>query len=150
MTMKVRKPAYSDVTELNSRLYVSKNRQYIMNLISFSYDFKRNIPFYIRCRAAFLSMPSRYPQYKMAVEASPEPSRRSLTVSFQVSLDSICQRGHDSNLRQQMNLALNISETIINLHRPYYAKALYEDVQEGIMSPCTPSFLAVVERCSVS
>jgi hypothetical protein len=48
-----------------------------------------------------------------------------------------------------MNLELNISETIINLHRPYYAKALYEDINDRVKSEYAPSYLAVVERCSV-
>ncbi|KAI9147388.1 hypothetical protein HJFPF1_12408 [Paramyrothecium foliicola] len=96
MAMKVRKPAYADVTELDQRLC----------------EFERNIPYNLRSRAALLSMPSRYPRLEAAIEASPEPSRRSMTISF-----------------QQMNLALNTCETIINLHRPYYAKALYDDVK---------------------
>ncbi|KAL2432701.1 hypothetical protein ABEF95_014691 [Exophiala dermatitidis] len=115
MTMKVRKPAYSDVTNLDLRLG----------------EFERNLPFSLRCRAALLAMPSRYPRFEAAIEASPEPSRRSMTISF-----------------QQTNLALNISETIINLHRPYYAKALYDDV-ESVESVYAPSFLTVVERCAI-
>ncbi|KAI2816762.1 hypothetical protein CBS115989_6533 [Aspergillus niger] len=66
-----------------------------------------------------------------AIEASPEPSPRSMTISF-----------------QQSNLALNISETIINLHRPYYAKALY-DINERTKSIYAPSFLTVIERCGI-
>lgn len=54
-----------------------------------------------------------------------------------------------TNVDQQTNLALNISETVINLHRPYYAKALYDDVDDPVKSKYAPSFLAVVERCSV-
>jgi hypothetical protein len=49
-----------------------------------------------------------------------------------------------------MNLALNISETIINLHRPYYAKALCDDIEDRVQSVYMPSFLTVVERCAVS
>ncbi|KAA8642659.1 Zn(II)2Cys6 transcription factor [Aspergillus tanneri] len=117
MAMKVRKPRYSDVIDLDVRLG----------------EFERNVPFSLRCRAALLSMPSRYPQFEAAIEASPEPSRRSMTISF-----------------QQMNLALNISETIINLHRPYYAKALYEDKEDTVRSIYATSFLTVIERCAVS
>ena len=52
-----------------------------------------------------------------------------------------------TDLKQQTNLALNVSETIINLHRPYYAKALYEvDRAESIYKP---SFYTVIERCGV-
>lgn len=47
-----------------------------------------------------------------------------------------------------MNLALNVSETIINLHRPYYAKALY-DIDDRVKSIYAPSFLTVIERCAV-
>ncbi|THC88982.1 hypothetical protein EYZ11_011566 [Aspergillus tanneri] len=115
MAMKVRKPRYSDVIDLDVRLG----------------EFERNVPFSLRCRAALLSMPSRYPQFEAAIEASPEPSRRSMTISF-----------------QQMNLALNISETIINLHRPYYAKALYEDKEDTVRSIYATSFLTVIERCA--
>lgn len=49
-----------------------------------------------------------------------------------------------------MNLALNISETIINLHRPYYAKALYENIDDRVASVYAPSYLTVIERCAVS
>lgn len=54
-----------------------------------------------------------------------------------------------SNIYQQMNLAINISETIINLHRPYYAKALYEDLDDPVKSEFAPSYLTVIERCTV-
>ncbi|KAK9234666.1 hypothetical protein V1525DRAFT_391222 [Lipomyces kononenkoae] len=116
MAMKVQKPEYSDVIDLDLKLC----------------EFERNLPFSLRCRAAFLSMPSRYPQLEAAIEASPEPSRRSMTISF-----------------QQMNFALNISETIINLHRPYYAKALYDDIEDRIKSVYAPSYLTVIERCAI-
>ncbi|KAL4749214.1 hypothetical protein BDW72DRAFT_195035 [Aspergillus terricola var. indicus] len=72
------------------------------------------------------------PQFEAAIEASPEPSRRSMTISF-----------------QQSNLALNISETIINLHRPYYAKALYEEIDDRLRSVHAPSFMTVIERCAI-
>ncbi|KAL4736407.1 hypothetical protein BDV11DRAFT_211264 [Aspergillus similis] len=116
MAMKVRKPPYAEVIALDLRLC----------------EFEHNLPFSLRCRAALLAMPSRYPQFEAAVEASPEPSRRSMTISF-----------------QQSNLALNISETIINLHRPYYAKALYEEIDDRLRSVHAPSFLTVIERCAI-
>ncbi|KAL4893492.1 hypothetical protein BDV59DRAFT_207607 [Aspergillus ambiguus] len=115
MAMKVQQPAYSAVIDLDLRLG----------------EFERNLPFSLRCRAALLAMPSRYPQREAAIEASPEPSRRSMTISF-----------------QQTNLALNISETIINLHRPYYARALYDD-SDGVKSVYASSFLTVIERCAI-
>lgn len=77
-------------------------------------------------------MPSRYPQSQSAIDASPEPSRRSMKLSF-----------------QQMNLTFNISETFINLHRPYYAKALYEDIDDRLKSVYAQSYLAVIERCTI-
>ncbi|KAH7082385.1 fungal-specific transcription factor domain-containing protein [Paraphoma chrysanthemicola] len=116
MAMSVRKPAYSEVVKLDSKLCI----------------FERNLPFYIRSRAAFLSMPSRYPDMEAACEASPEPSRRSMILSF-----------------QQMSLALNISETFINLHRPYYARALYGNVDDSVNMVYGSSFLTVIERCAI-
>ncbi|PVH82125.1 hypothetical protein DL98DRAFT_653478 [Cadophora sp. DSE1049] len=116
MAMRVRKPQYSEVTDLDLRLAA----------------FERSLPFSIRCRAALMAMPSRYPQAEAAIEASPEPSRSSMTISF-----------------QQTNLALNVSETIINLHRPYFAKALYEHIDDRMKSAYASSFLAVIERCAI-
>ncbi|KAH7411112.1 hypothetical protein BKA64DRAFT_692805 [Cadophora sp. MPI-SDFR-AT-0126] len=116
MAMRVRKPPYSEVTDLDLRLAA----------------FERSLPFSIRCRAALMAMPSRYPQAEAAIEASPEPSRSSMTISF-----------------QQTNLALNVSETIINLHRPYFAKALYEHIDDRMKSAYAASFLAVIERCAI-
>ncbi|KFZ02024.1 hypothetical protein V500_00474 [Pseudogymnoascus sp. VKM F-4518 (FW-2643)] len=116
MAMRVRKPAFSSVVELDVKLC----------------NFERNLPHYIRCRAALMAMPSRYPQFEKAIDESPEPSRRSITISF-----------------QQTNLALNISETIINLHRPYYAKALYDDIDNYARSAYASSFFTVIERCAI-
>lgn len=114
--MKVRKPLYSQILALGDRLL----------------EFERDVPFHLRCRAAFLSMPSRYPETQGALEASPEPSRRSMGISF-----------------QQTNLALNISETIVNLHRPYYAKTIYESPTANRSSTYAQSFMSVVERCAI-
>ncbi|KAL4987124.1 hypothetical protein BDW68DRAFT_178184 [Aspergillus falconensis] len=116
MAMEVRKPPYADVIALDLRLC----------------DFENNLPFSLRCRAALLAMPSRYPQFEAAVEASPEPSRGSMAISF-----------------QQSNLGVNISETIINLHRPYYAKALYEEFGDRLKSVYAPSFMTVIECCAI-
>ncbi|KAF2675737.1 hypothetical protein K458DRAFT_411013 [Lentithecium fluviatile CBS 122367] len=49
---------------------------------------------------------------------------------------------------EQMNLALNISETIINFHRPYYAKALHDDNDYRTNLEYAPSFLTLMERCA--
>ena len=116
MAMKIHKPAYSDVLDLDRKLA----------------EFEMNVPFSMRCRSAFLAMPSRYPQSQAAIDASPEPSRRSMKLSF-----------------QQMNLSFNISETFINLHRPYYAKALYKDIDDDLRSLYAQSYLAVIERCTI-
>ncbi|RTE74499.1 hypothetical protein BHE90_011070 [Fusarium euwallaceae] len=114
MAMKVRRPVYSEVTDLDLRLS----------------EFERNIPYSLRCRAALLATPSRYPQLETAISASPEPSRMSLTISF-----------------RQTNLALNLSETIINLHRPYYARVLHDaNHSESVYKP---SFYIVIERCAI-
>lgn len=130
MAMKVRKPPYSDVVDLDFRLYVPE----ISSLCAYSVscEFERSLPFALRSRAALLSMPSRYPRDEDAINASPDPSPRSMTLSF-----------------QQMNLALNICETVINLHRPYYAKALYNHNHDPVESPYALSYLTVIERCVV-
>ena len=47
-------------------------------------------------------------------------------------------------------MALNICETIIWLHRPYYAKALYAENDSRQSSDYVASYLAVIERCAVS
>ncbi|SPO00337.1 uncharacterized protein DNG_03182 [Cephalotrichum gorgonifer] len=132
MAMKVRKPPYSDVVDLDRRLYVSAHGTLCakLGLKRYSGEFEHNIPFSLRCRAALLATPSHYPQLETAIKASPEPSRRSLAISF-----------------QQTNLALNVSETIINLHRPYYAKALYDVDRDE--SPYKSSFYTVIERCGI-
>lgn len=110
-------------------------------------DFESNLPYSIRCRTALLAMPSRYPTPESAIEASPEPSRRSMTVSFHVGSPDYSSSAAN-NKHKQTNLALNIAETVINLHRPYYARALYDDVINPVKSRYAPSFLAVIERCS--
>ncbi|KAJ4987063.1 transcriptional regulatory protein C1F7.11c 2 [Stagonosporopsis vannaccii] len=114
--MKVQRPSYSTILELDAKLS----------------SFERNIPFALRSRTAYLSMPSQYSTMEDVLKASPEPSRTSVTVTF-----------------QRMNLAFNISETFINLHRPYYAKVLYNPNDESIRSLCAPSFLTTIERCAI-
>ncbi|KAJ8113234.1 hypothetical protein OPT61_g4591 [Boeremia exigua] len=100
MAMRVQKPPYSTILELDAKLSA----------------FERNIPFALRSRTAYLSMPSQFSTTEEVLKASPEPSRTSVTVTF-----------------QRMNLAFNISETFINLHRPYYAKVLYNPNDETII-----------------
>ncbi|OCF40873.1 hypothetical protein I317_05323 [Kwoniella heveanensis CBS 569] len=116
MAMKVERPPYSTVTDLYQRLC----------------QFEHDLPFSLRCRAAMLATPSRFSDPSVAIASSPEPSKRSVSQSF-----------------QQTSLALNISETIIFLHRPYFAKALYSDNRDRMRSVYAPSYLAVIERCGV-
>ncbi|WVF69452.1 hypothetical protein IAT40_004229 [Kwoniella sp. CBS 6097] len=116
MAMKVKRPPYSTVSDLYQRLC----------------QFEQNVPFSLRCRAAMLATPSRFSDPSVAISSSPEPSKRSVSQSF-----------------QQTSLALNISETIIFLHRPYFAKALYSDTGDRMRSVYASSYLAVIERCGV-
>jgi hypothetical protein len=51
---------------------------------------------------------------------------------------------------QQYTLALNISENVLFLQRPYYVRALHERPFDPTLSTYGESYLAVVERCSVS
>nr|XP_018263450.1 uncharacterized protein I303_03319 [Kwoniella dejecticola CBS 10117]OBR85608.1 hypothetical protein I303_03319 [Kwoniella dejecticola CBS 10117] len=95
-------------------------------------SFEQDLPFSLRCRAAMLATPSRFTDPSVAISCSPVPSRRSMSLSF-----------------QQTSLALNISETIIFLHRPYFAKVLYSKTEDRIRSVYAPSYLAVIERCGV-
>lgn len=113
-----------------------------------SLEFERLVPFNLRSRTAYLAMPSRFPLHEDAIQASPAPSGGSLSITFQVHCPAIDHHSR-ANLSQRMNLAFNISETIINLHRPYYAKALYAEVDDHVRSVYASSFLTVVERCSV-
>ena len=50
---------------------------------------------------------------------------------------------------QQFTLALNITEAILFLQRPYFARALQEEPLDAMKSKYGQSFLAVVERCNV-
>ncbi|WWC65511.1 uncharacterized protein I303_108129 [Kwoniella dejecticola CBS 10117] len=91
--------------------------------------FEKQIPFRLRCRAALLALPSVYSNPEMAIRDSPAPAPSNLNLSF-----------------QQATLAINISETILFLHRPFYARAIYES-EDPTRSAFGMSFLAVVERC---
>jgi hypothetical protein len=51
---------------------------------------------------------------------------------------------------QQFSLAMNISEMILYLHRPFFAKILYDRNSDPMRSPFALSYLTVVERCTVS
>ncbi|WVQ67495.1 uncharacterized protein L199_005695 [Kwoniella botswanensis] len=95
-------------------------------------DFEKQVPFRLRCRAALLAMPSVYADPAAAIRDSPQALKGNLVLTL-----------------QQSTLAINLSETFLFLHRPYYARALHDASQEPTKSSFGPSFLAVVERCQV-
>ncbi|RSH80750.1 hypothetical protein EHS25_007086 [Saitozyma podzolica] len=95
-------------------------------------NFERNIPHHLKCRAALLATPSMYPSPDLAVIESPDVNKRDLRATF-----------------QQYTLALNISENVLFLQRPYYVRALHERPFDPTLSTYGESYLAVVERCSV-
>lgn len=94
--------------------------------------FERQIPFHLRCRTALLALPSVYADAESATRDSPEVNQRNLHRTF-----------------QQFTLALNVSESILFLQRPYFVKALQEAPQDPTRSIYGKSYLAVVERCNV-
>lgn len=78
-------------------------------------------------------MPSRYPDAEGAIRDSPEETKRDLHRTF-----------------QQFTLYLNLTEAITFLHRPYFLRALHEDVPDPTQSIYGQSYLTVIERCNVS
>lgn len=101
--------------------------------LTLSVDFELNVPFELRCRPVLCSIPSTYPDPDAAIRASPPTNKRNLQLTF-----------------QQFTLAMNINECYVHLHRPYFAKALYESPGDPTRSKYGPSYLTVVERCHVS
>ncbi|WWC94362.1 hypothetical protein V866_001204 [Kwoniella sp. B9012] len=95
-------------------------------------SFERQIPYHLRSRSALLALPSAYPNPEDAVRDSPMMVKSNVSLTF-----------------QQSTLAINISETILYLHRPYFAQALYQDTFDPIKTEYSPSYLAVTERCHV-
>ncbi|KIR39943.1 hypothetical protein I307_04958 [Cryptococcus deuterogattii 99/473] len=93
--------------------------------------FEQQVPYHLRCRTALLALPSTYPDPTQAVRDSPEVSKRDLHLTF-----------------QQFTLYVQISETILFLHRPYFAKALHERLSDPTRSVYGQSYLSVVERCN--
>ncbi|KLT43595.1 hypothetical protein CC85DRAFT_301200 [Cutaneotrichosporon oleaginosum] len=93
--------------------------------------FERHIPFGMRCRTALLALPSVYADAESATRDSP-PVSANLARTF-----------------QQFTLALNVSEAILFLQRPYFVRALQEAPQDPTRSAHAKSYLAVVERCNV-
>lgn len=94
--------------------------------------FERDIPFVLKCRPVLVALPSAFADPEAAVHASPPTNKRNLQLTF-----------------QQFVLALNISECLVHLHRPYFARALYESPKDPSRSRFGQSYLAVVERCNV-
>jgi hypothetical protein len=86
--------------------------------------------------------------------ASPPVDKRNLHLTFQVSQNQIdadafyLTRGF--HRIQQFTLAMNISELIVFLNRPYFAQALHDSPGDPTRSRYGQSYLAVVERCNVS
>ncbi|WVW85195.1 hypothetical protein I302_107233 [Kwoniella bestiolae CBS 10118] len=95
-------------------------------------EFEKQVPYRLRSRAALLAMPSVYADPAAAIRDSPQALKGNLVLTL-----------------QQSTLAINLSETFLFLHRPYYARALHDGSQDPTKSPFGPSFLAVVERCQV-
>ncbi|WVQ97545.1 hypothetical protein IAU59_004659 [Kwoniella sp. CBS 9459] len=104
----------------------------ILSLYTRLCEFERSIPYELRCRTALLALPSEYPDPEVAKEHSPELNRRNLKRTF-----------------QQFTLALNISEHVLFLHRPYFVMAMHDQPMDPTRSVYGRSYLAVVERCSV-
>ncbi|WVQ84771.1 hypothetical protein IAT38_006928 [Cryptococcus sp. DSM 104549] len=92
--------------------------------------FEREIPFALRCRPVLCALPSVYPDPEVAKQASPPIDKRDFQLTF-----------------QQFNIAMNVSETLIFLHRPYYARALHTSVDDPTKSAYGQSYLTAVERC---
>lgn len=95
--------------------------------------FERRIPYDLRCRTALVSLPSAYPDARVAEAESPALNRRDLRRAF-----------------EQHWLALIVSETIVNLNRPYFIKALVERPDDPTRTAYGQAFLSVLERSNVS
>lgn len=95
--------------------------------------FERHIPFYLRCRPALQALSSVYQDAESASKDSPDVKLGNLHLTF-----------------QQFTLSLNVSEAIIFLQRPYFIKALQENPKDPTKSMYGKSYLAIVERCTVS
>ena len=108
----------------------------ISSTLAGAYDscaFERRIPYDLRCRTALVSLPSAYPDARLAEAESPALNRRDLRRAF-----------------EQHWLALIVSETIVNLNRPYFIKALVERPEDPTRTAHGQAFLSVLERSNVS
>ncbi|WVR04221.1 hypothetical protein IAU60_001221 [Kwoniella sp. DSM 27419] len=104
----------------------------ILSLYTQLCSFERSVPYELRCRTALLALPSEYPDPEVARQQSPEVTRRNIRRTF-----------------QQFTLALNISEHVLFLHRPYFVMAMHDQPMDPTRSVYGRSYLAVVERCSI-
>ncbi|OCF31477.1 hypothetical protein I316_06879 [Kwoniella heveanensis BCC8398] len=95
-------------------------------------SFERSIPYYIRCRTALLALPSLYTDASKAEAESPALNKRDLRRTF-----------------EQYSLAMMISETIVNLYRPYFMRALIECPGDPLRTVYGQAYLSVVERSNV-
>ncbi|WOO86263.1 putative transcriptional regulatory protein [Vanrija pseudolonga] len=93
--------------------------------------FEINVPFEMRCRPYLCALPSLYPDPDSAVLATPPIERRNLQKAFQV-----------------FTVGIKVSECLIDLHRPYFWRALSENASDPTRSKFAPSYLTVVERCN--
>lgn len=152
MAMKVRKSAYSDVTELDLKLYVfafcssCANAKAAQMRLRTEYTLLSSLPSSVIGHAVSISSAGGGdPGISGTVPEVTGYLFPGLTVfhPYHSSTDSKL-----TDPIQQTNLALNVSETIINLHRPYYAKALYD--VDSVESVYKPSFYTIIERCGVS
>nr|ODN85910.1 hypothetical protein L203_04409 [Cryptococcus depauperatus CBS 7841] len=104
----------------------------VQSLYSELCAFESNIPYALRCRSALLALPSVYPDPEIAQQNCPEVSRHNLHRTL-----------------QQFTLALNISENVLFLQRPYFVMAMHDEPADPVRSVYGHSYLAVVERCDV-
>lgn len=105
----------------------------VQELYSQLCTFERQVPFELRCRVALMALPSVYPDPELAKQDSPEVTRR-----------------HLHRTLHQYTIALNISEQILHLQRPYFVMAMHDQPVDPTRSIYGHSYLAVVERCNVS
>ena len=94
---------------------------------------ERSIPFHLRCRVAFLALPSVYPNQQDAIRNTPSVNKRDLRRTF-----------------EQHTFALAISENVIHIFRLYFMRAIGERPDDPSRSIFEKAFLAFVERCNVS
>ncbi|OCF32109.1 hypothetical protein I316_06265 [Kwoniella heveanensis BCC8398] len=95
------------------------------------YEFERNVPFELKCRPVLCALPSAYPTQEAAFAASLPIDKKDLQRTF-----------------QQFTLAMNLSELIVFLERPYFAQALHASPSDPTRSQYGQSYLTVVERCN--